>query len=113
MAFDLIIWKWADGNKVADPKEVYDALVEDNPHPALTRFDMAAFKSSLRGTFGEPNADSDPPFLYEVIDFKNVPANWMTLSISWSKVDAVCPEIIRIANAHGLAAFDPQNGRVY
>lgn len=114
MSFDLIIWKWAEGEKTTDLqlREIVKAISEDNPHAALTRFNMAAFESSLRESFGDVNDDPDSPFLYDVCDFKDVPANWMTMSISWSNVDTVCPQIIAVAHAHQLAVFDPQSGKV-
>lgn len=113
MAFDLVVWKWADGGKPADPQEVVAALYEDMPHDALTRFDMAVFESSLREHFGSVNDDPDGPFLYEVCDYKDVPANWMMISVSWSQVDVVCPQIVEIAQGQHLTVFDPQSGQVY
>jgi hypothetical protein len=112
MAFDLFIWKWAEGKQAADPEDILEALSEDNPHPALTRFNMAVFESALQERFGSVNDDPDSPFMYEISDFKGVPANWMTITILWSQVESVCPAIIEIAHAQGLAAFDPQSGQV-
>lgn len=113
MAFDLIIWKWADGQATADVEEIVEAISDDNPHPALTRFDMAEFEAALRDEFGSVNEEPESPFLYDVSDFKGVPANWMTLSVSWSQVETVCPKIVDLAHTHHLAVFDPQSGRVW
>lgn len=113
MAFDLVIWKWADRQATADVEEVVEAISQDNAHEALTRFDMAAFESSLRDAFGSVNEEPESPFLYDVCDFHGVPANWVTISVSWSKVETVCPRILAIARTHDLSVFDPQSGRVW
>ena len=112
MAFDLIIWKWAEDAKTTDLEEIVAAISEDNPHVALARFNMVALETSLRERFGSVNDDLDSPFSYEVFDFKGVPANWITISIPWSKVNTVYSQILEIAHAQQLAVFDPQSGQV-
>lgn len=112
MAFDLIIWKWTDPERPADPDEILEAIAEDDPHPALTRFDTAAFESAIRSRFRLSDDGLDNPFSYDISDFKDVPANWMTMSISWGQVESVYPQIIEIAHGHDLAVFDPQSGEV-
>jgi hypothetical protein len=112
MAFDLLVWRWASGKEGAEPAEVIEAINEDNPHPAITRFDRGAFESAIRARFGDVNDDPDGPFLYEVSDFTGVPANWVSFSISWSRVKEVCPVLIEIAKSQGLAVYDPQEDKI-
>ncbi|MFO0891490.1 MAG: hypothetical protein U0790_20400 [Isosphaeraceae bacterium] len=108
MAYDLIVWKWAGGKEGADPSEILDAISEDDPHPALTRFDIQEFESALRARFGDVNDDQGGPFLYEVSDFAGIPANWITFSLAWSQTEKVRPLLVGIARSHGLAVYDPQ-----
>jgi hypothetical protein len=112
MAFDLLVWRWASGKGGAEPAEVVEAINEDNAHPALTRFDRGEFESAIRARFGEVNDDPDGPFVYEVSDFKGVPANWINFSVPWSRVDDVCPVLIAIAKSQGLAVYDPQEDKM-
>jgi hypothetical protein len=112
MAFDLLVWRWANGEEQTDPVEIVEALGEDDPHPAITRFDRGAFESSIRARFGDVNNDPDGPFLYEVSDFQGVPANWISFSVAWSRVDDVCPVVVEIAKSQSLAVFDPQENRI-
>jgi hypothetical protein len=111
MAFDLVIWKWAANAEEVDPAEVDEALAEDDPHPAVTRFDIGSFESAIRAKFGDVNEDPDGPFLYEVCDFTEVPANWVCISVNWSQVSTVCPIIAEIARSQGLAVYDPQGSK--
>jgi hypothetical protein len=111
MAYDLLVWRWASGKEGADPAEVFEAINEDDPHPAITRFDRGTLESAIRARFGEVNDDPDGTFLYEVLDFKGVPANWISFSVPWSRVDDVCPILIAIAKSQGLAVYDPKRIR--
>jgi hypothetical protein len=44
MAFDLYVWKWTSCKEDTDRAEIFEALNEDDPHPALTRFDVRSFE---------------------------------------------------------------------
>jgi len=112
MAFDLLVWKWVNGEEGTDPAQVVDALNEDDPHPAITHFDRDWFESSIRDKFGDVNDDPDGPFLYEVSDFTGVPANWIWISVNWSQVENVCPVLTAIAKSQGLAVYDPQENKM-
>ena len=112
MAFDLIVWKWAADGEGVDLGEILDTIGGDDPHPSLTRFDIGAFRTAIRSEFGDVNEDPDGPFLYEVSDFQGVPANWVSISVSWSQVERVLPVIARIADGLGLAVFDPQEWKM-
>lgn len=112
MSADLIIWKWAETGRPADPKEVREALAEDEPHPALTSFDTLAFVTSLRDGFGFKDDDPAWPFSYDVSDFKDASANWVDLSIGWDQAASVFSRIIDLAHAHGLVVYDCQSGEV-
>ena len=112
MAFDLVVWKWASGKEGTDPAQVVEALNEDEPHPAITRFDPDLLESSIRAEFGDVNDDADGPFLYEASDFTGVPANWIVVSVNWSQVENVCPVLTAIAKSQGLAVYDPQENKM-
>jgi hypothetical protein len=112
MAFDLFVWKWAPDAETIDASEVVLALAEDDPHPAITRFDLGAFESAIRARYGDVNTDPDCPLLYEVSDFAGDPANWVHFSVHWSEVNDVCPVITAIAKSQGLAVYDPQENKL-
>lgn len=87
---------------------------ETNAPPARTgvsdRSGRGAFESAIRARFGDVEDDLDGPCLYEVSDSKGVPANWVHFSVSWSRVDDVCPDLVAIAKSQGLAVCDPPRG---
>ena len=112
MAFDLVVWKWTSGKEDADTAEIIETLTEDDPHPALDRFDIRAFESAVRARFGDVNDDPDGPFQYEIADFTGVAANWINFSMNWSQMENVLPVLTEIAKSHGLAVYDPQEDRV-
>ncbi len=109
MAFDLLVWKWVSGKEGTEPAQVAEALNEDDPHPAITRFDRDLFESAIRARFGDVNDDADGGFVYEVSDFTAVTANWICFSLNWSQVENVCPVLTAIAKSQGLAVYDPQD----
>ncbi len=113
MAFDLYVWKWKTETEAKKVEEIVSALAEETPHPSLDHFDMSALENSIQNEFGDVNNDPDGPFLYEVFDYKDAAANWMTISINWSQVEHSLRTIIDIAKRQKLCVFDPQTGQSY
>jgi hypothetical protein len=59
MSFDLAIWKRSPTTKTAMIVQVYEAICEDQPHPATGAFDVAEFESALISEFGNYKKEPD------------------------------------------------------
>jgi hypothetical protein len=105
MSYGVTIWKWKDGHEDIDANEVMDEVAEDNAHPAIETYDVKEFQDALVSEFDIKDDDEDP-FQIEIADFTGWSANWMSLSIWFSKVESVMPRIIRLAEDRGLYIFD-------
>jgi hypothetical protein len=112
VSYELAVWRRATGGPTAPPADVYAAICDDQPHPAIARFNVAAFEADVRETFGDANPDDDDQadnaVLREADDFTGAPANWMTFTLAYSQIERVVPRLIEIAVAHQLAVYDPQ-----
>lgn len=102
---------------------VYSSIGDDRSHPAMARFDVAAFIAELATKYPVIDANdpsdaalSDPrgePPLYDVGDFTGEAANWVTFDIAYSQVAAASSNIVDVALRHGLLVYDPERGVVW
>ena len=78
----------------------------------MQRFDARKFVKALYAEFGGEelwtNDAADPPFLFAVADFTGTTANWISVNMGYSWVEAVVPKLIALCRRHGLVAFDHQ-----
>ena len=111
MSYDYIIWKRADTTKTAMLAEVYKAICESKPHPAMAAVDMTAFVENIDKSFNKPNEDDDGPFLYEWT--QNDEMAYVVLNCSRSTVRQVEPIVVALALEHGFLIYDPQQELVW
>lgn len=111
MSYDFSVWKWKPDADQVDLAEVFRAFDEDNAHPALTRFDRAAFERALAEAFGDVH-DVDSPIWCEMADFAGVPANWAGVSCSFREVGNLVPKLMEVCSALGLVLYDWQESRI-
>src|SRR5258706_9954304 len=99
MSYDLTIWKWAADAR-ATPDEIFEAIGQDEAHPAMQRFDVKAFLTSVYANFGGEELWSDEtketPFQFEVADFTGTPANWIGIHIAYSRIEEVASKLLRL-----------------
>ncbi|HEY8750743.1 MAG TPA: hypothetical protein VIM11_22350 [Tepidisphaeraceae bacterium] len=116
MSYDLTIWKWA-GKATATPDEIFEAIGQDEAHPAMQRFDTKTFLKDLYSAFGGEERWSDDsfeaPFTMDVADFTGTPANWIILNAGYSRVKDVVSKLIQVCKRHDLVLFDHQTEALY
>jgi hypothetical protein len=116
MSYDLTIWKWAV-NAVEAPNEVFEAIAQDEAHPAIQRFDVKGFLKDLYAEFGgEENWSGDepePPFIFQVGDFTGTPANWIIVNLSYGQLPETAAKLVAHCLRHNLVVFDHQTRQLY
>jgi hypothetical protein len=111
MSYDYAIWKRADTAKTAMLAEVYKAICDSTPHPAMAAVDMTAFVHDLDLKFHSPNENADGPFLYEWT--QNDALAYVVLNCNFSAISEVEPVVVALALEHGLLVYDPQRELVW
>jgi hypothetical protein len=111
MSYDYIIWKRADTAKTAMLAEVYEAICESRPHPAMAAVDMTAFVDDLDLKFHKPNENVDGAFVYEFV--QNHALAYVVLNCNFSATTEVEPVVVDLALEHGLLVYDPQRELVW
>jgi TPR repeat protein len=102
MAYDLVIWKWADNDRHhRDSTAIYAALLRDEVPDALAVFDHASLESALRVALGEEYASS-ADILYDP------GSRCAFIRLSWSNHQTFAPKVEKVTSALGLFCYDPQ-----
>jgi hypothetical protein len=113
LSYDYIIWKRSDTTKTAMLAEVYEAICESKPHPAMAAADMTAFVQAIDMSFNNPNENEDDenPFLYEWT--QNDEMAYVVLNCSRSAIRYVEPVVVALALKHGFLIYDTQRECVW
>lgn len=107
MSYDLAIWKWAEGIRVVDLQGVLRAIAKDRPHASMARFDCGLVRRVFCERIGCGESDEeDSPVIWDICDYAGVAATWANLSVSWSRVEQVVAQLLRIVTEQGLVLHD-------
>ena len=114
MSFDLAVLHLEEPLTSEEAAEIYGQLCDGNYDVLQSSEKIDAFYQELIAAYPDIDSYSDDevddcPWSVEI----DVSDGAVVMCMVWSRVEEVAPFVMTLAQKHGLACFDLQEGKIY